>query len=108
MASIYRINKGINRPIEFKGLQAQYIWYMGGGIVALLLAFSLLYALGLSAFLCMGLVLVAGAWMTLRLYRLSNTYGEHGLMKKLARRRLPRVVRHSSRTLFLPARGKTG
>lgn len=31
--SVYQINKGINKPIEFKGLKAQYIWYLGGGLV---------------------------------------------------------------------------
>ena len=30
--SVYKINKGINKPIEFKGLKAQYIWYLGGGL----------------------------------------------------------------------------
>src|SRR4029450_6697341 len=24
--SVYKINKGINKPIEFKGLKARYIW----------------------------------------------------------------------------------
>ena len=41
--SVYRINKGINRSIEFKGLKAQYIWYLGGGVVALLIVFAAMY-----------------------------------------------------------------
>ncbi|MDB5129720.1 DUF4133 domain-containing protein, partial [Mucilaginibacter sp.] len=36
----YQINKGINRPIEFKGLKAQYIGYLGSGLVALLILFA--------------------------------------------------------------------
>jgi len=28
MSSVYKINKGINKPIEFKGLKAQYIAYL--------------------------------------------------------------------------------
>ena len=36
-SSIYGINKGVNRPAEFKGLKAQYIWYLGGGLVGLAL-----------------------------------------------------------------------
>jgi len=40
--SIYQINKGINKPIEFKGLKAQYIWYLGGGLVALLVLFAII------------------------------------------------------------------
>ena len=41
--SVYTVNKGINRPIEFKGLKAQYIWYLGGGLLALLILFAILY-----------------------------------------------------------------
>ncbi len=37
--SVYRINKGINNPIGFKGLKAQYIWYLGGGLICLLIFF---------------------------------------------------------------------
>ena len=35
--------KGINKPLEFKGLKAQYIWYLGGGLVALLILFAIMY-----------------------------------------------------------------
>ncbi len=38
--SVYQINKGINQSIEFKGLKAQYIWYLGGGVIALLIIFA--------------------------------------------------------------------
>ena len=41
--SIYQINKGINQSIEFKGLKAQYIWYLAGGLVILLIVFAVLY-----------------------------------------------------------------
>ena len=42
MSSVYTINKGMNRPIVFKGLKAQYIWYLGGGIVLLFMLFIFL------------------------------------------------------------------
>ncbi|MBA4198951.1 MAG: hypothetical protein C0459_15510, partial [Chitinophaga sp.] len=48
--SVYQINKGINRSIEFKGLKAQYIWYLGGGLVVLLILFAILYISGLGIF----------------------------------------------------------
>ena len=35
--SVYSINKNSNKSIEFKGLKAQYIWYLGGGLVCLLI-----------------------------------------------------------------------
>ena len=43
--SVYQINKGINKPIEFKGLKAQYIWYLGGGLVALLILFAISFTI---------------------------------------------------------------
>ena len=45
-SSIYGINKGINKPIEFRGLKAQYIWYLAGGLVGLLVLFAILYISG--------------------------------------------------------------
>ena len=58
--SVYKINKGINKPIEFKGLKAQYIWYLGGGLVILLILFAVLYIIGVNAFICVGLIVVLG------------------------------------------------
>jgi hypothetical protein len=43
----YQINKGVNRPIEFRGLKAQYIYYLGSGLALLLIAFSVIYIAGL-------------------------------------------------------------
>ena len=58
--SVYAVNKGINKSIEFKGLKAQYIWYLGGGIITLLILFAIMYIIGLNTFVCMGIILVAG------------------------------------------------
>lgn len=49
--SVYQINKGINQSIEFKGLKAQYIWYLGGGVVALLIVFAVMYIIGFPTYL---------------------------------------------------------
>jgi hypothetical protein len=61
---IYKINKGINKPIEFKGLKAQYIWYLGGGLVMLLILFAVLYIIGVNPFICVGLILVFGGFFS--------------------------------------------
>jgi Flp pilus assembly protein TadB len=100
--SVYTLNKGINQPIEFKGLKAQYIWYLGVGLLALLLLFVVLYiVLGLNAFVCAGLILVAGTGFILWIYHLSHHYGRHGLMKTLARRYVPPIIKSYSRSIFL-------
>lgn len=98
--SIYKINKGINKPIEFKGLKAQYIWYLGGGLVILLILFAILYITGIHTFLCVGLIVVLGTGLFIQVYKISNKYGEHGMMKKVARRGIPDVVKSHSRNIF--------
>lgn len=104
--SIYKINKGINKPIEFKGLKAQYIWYLGAGVLALLILFALLYILGINPFICLGIVGVSGTLLVIQIYRLSQQYGEHGLSKKLAYRKVPHAIRLKSRTVFRKEKSK--
>jgi Domain of unknown function (DUF4133) len=99
--SVYTINKGVNQPIEFKGFKAQYIWYLGGGLVILLILFAALYICGVNTFICLGLILVLGGLWFIYISRLSHTYGEHGLMKKIARKAIPPVVKSYSRTVFM-------
>ncbi|MGN7824870.1 DUF4133 domain-containing protein [Chitinophaga varians] len=98
--SVYKINKGVNKAIEFKGLKAQYIWYLGGGLVLALLLFAILYLAGVNSYIC--IVLVAGLtiFLFMHVYKLSNKYGEHGMMKKIASRGIPKVVKSSGRSVF--------
>jgi hypothetical protein len=98
--TVYRINKGINKSIEFKGLKAQYIWYLGGGLVVLLIAFAILYVTGINTYICLVIILCAGTVLFFHVYKLSNTYGEHGMMKRTAGRILPKLIRSNSRSLF--------
>ena len=98
--SVYQINKGINQSIEFKGLKAQYIWYLGAGVIVLMIVFAVLYILGLPSFVCVGIIVVSGALLVLKIYRMSQTYGEYGLMKALSKKQLPKAVRTYSRKVF--------
>ncbi len=98
---VYSINKNINKPIEFKGLKAQYIWYLGFGLVALLLLFAIMYITGVNAFICLGVILLMGTMLFIQVYRLSHKYGEYGMMKKLAKRRIPKNIKVYSRKTFL-------
>lgn len=101
MSSIYTINKGINKPIEFKGLKAQYIAYLGIGLVALLVMFAILYILGVNMFVCLALIIVFGGVLFIGIFHLSDTYGQYGLLKKMAKRSLPVFLKVSSRRIFL-------
>jgi hypothetical protein len=98
--SVYTVNKGINKPIEFKGLKAQYIWYLGGGLLALLILFAVLYICGVNTFVCLGIILISGTVLFLYVFRLSRKYGEHGMMKSLAQRSIPINVKSYSRKVF--------
>jgi glucan phosphoethanolaminetransferase (alkaline phosphatase superfamily) len=96
MSSVYQINKGINKPIEFKGLKAQYIWYLGGGLVCLMIVFAILYIAGLNIFICLVIIFSAGAALFMYVYKMSRRYGQYGLMKKIARRAVPKVIKSYS------------
>ena len=99
--SVYNINKGINKPIEFKGLKAQYIGYLGAGLVVLLVLFSILFIIGVNMFVCLGLILVLGTLLFVFVYRISNQYGQYGLMKKAAKRSIPSHLLCVNRRLFI-------
>lgn len=101
MNSVYKINKGINKPIEFKGLKAQYITYLAIGLILLLLLFAILYLVGVNMFVCLGLILLMGTLLFMTVFRMSDRYGEFGLIKKMAVNRLPVCLSCRSRSVFL-------
>jgi len=98
--SVYSINKSINKSIEFKGYKAQYIWYLGAGLIFLLIFFAVIYIAGVHPFICLAMVIILGAVLFIYVGRLSNKYGEQGLMKKMANKALPEVLRSRSRLVF--------
>lgn len=99
-ASVYKINKGINKPIEFKGLKAQYIAYLATGLIGLLILFAVLYIIGVNMFVCLALTAILGALLFMTVYRMSDKYGQHGLLKKMASRSIPDFIRCRSRKSF--------
>lgn len=99
--TVYPINRGSNAHLEFRGLKAQYIWYLGGGLVLILLLFTLLYTLGVHPYVCLGIVLVLGTLLFIVVYRLNNRYGAYGLMRLAAAKKIPAVIRITSRKLFI-------
>ncbi|MGC4102315.1 DUF4133 domain-containing protein [Ferruginibacter sp.] len=98
--SVYQINKGINKPVEFRGLKAQYIWYLGGGLVSLLVVFAVMYICGINIFICLPVILISGTGLFMYVYRLSHKYGEFGLMKKVAKKGIPKVIKNYSLTII--------
>ncbi|WP_281225420.1 DUF4133 domain-containing protein [Flavobacterium aquiphilum] len=99
--SVYKINKGINQSIEFKGLKAQYIWYLGGGVVLLMILFAILYVMGIPSIVCVAFIVIAGSLLIYKIYNMSNKYGEYGLMKTLAGKQIPKHIKCNTRKIFI-------
>ncbi|GAA4910026.1 DUF4133 domain-containing protein [Mucilaginibacter defluvii] len=104
--SIYTINKGINNSIEFRGLRAQYIWYFAGLVIVLLILFAVLYICGAGTAICLCTCGGGAIIGSKKIFGLSKKYGEHGLMKALAKKRLPRVLKSYGRRSFQQLAGK--
>ena len=98
--SIYTINKGINKRIEFHGLRAQYIWYFAGLVLALMILFAALYIIGAGTIICLAVCGPVALFGAMKIFALSRRYGEHGLMKAMARKRVPRVLKSYGRRFF--------
>lgn len=95
----YPINKGIGRPVEFKGLKAQYLFIFAGGLLAAFILFIILYTAGAGQWFCIGFGTVSASltvWLT---FHLNAKYGEHGLMKLGAARSRPRYLLHRRKTV---------
>lgn len=101
MGSIYQINKGINKPIEFKGLKAQYIGYLAVGLVVLLVLFAAMYIIGVNLFVCVAVIAISGTTLFMTVFRFSNKYGQYGLLKKAAKRYIPLFIKSKSRKVFI-------
>ena len=99
--SIYQINKGVSKPIVFRGLKAQYIAYLAIGLVVLLISFAVLYICGVSLWVILPLILGLGTTLFFGVFRLSHRFGEHGLSKHFAKKQLPDFIRCRSRKLFV-------
>src|SRR5580698_6693789 len=101
MSKQYSINKGVNRAIEFRGLKAQYIGYLAAAVLGVVFLFAVLYLMGVSAYVLVPLSLGLGGILVSRVYGMSRKYGQHGLMKKKARRGVPEALRSKSRQCFI-------
>lgn len=99
--ALYHINKGINKPIEFKGLKAQYIGYLAVGLVLLLVGFAIMYLIGVPVTICVIVTGALGSLLFYQVFKLSHKYGQHGLMKRSAKRYLPKYLKFKTRQVFL-------
>ena len=105
----YNINKGIGNSVEFKGLKAQYLFIFAGGLLAVFVVFVIMYMIGIDQWVCIGFGVVAASALVWLTFNLNTKYGEHGLMKLLAKKQHPHFLinRKSPRNLFKRKRKET-
>ena len=94
--SEYPVNRGIGKPVEFKGLKSQYLFIFCGGLLAVfvvfIVLFVILYMVGIDQWICIGFIVSAPLLLVWQTFRLNARYGTHGLMKAAARKRHPRFI----------------
>ncbi len=88
----YSINKGIGKSVEFKGLKSQYLFIFAGGLLSVFVVFVIMYMIGIDQWICIGFGVIAAAVLVWLTFNLNAKYGEHGLMKLMAKRRHPRYL----------------
>jgi hypothetical protein len=98
---VYPIHRAIGRPVAFKGFKGPYIILAALTLITDLLLFVILYVSGVTPWVCILLVFGLG-WMALvKITKLNKRYGPYGLQKRMAAKRLPKIIRINSRQVFL-------
>ena len=85
----YPINKGIGRPVEFKGLKAQYLFIFCGGLLALLVLFVILYMVGIDQWICIGFGAASSSVLVWQNFALNTRYGEQDVNKRQGKEQQP-------------------
>lgn len=96
----YDLNRGINKPVEFKGLVGSNIYFLVAGIGLTFALFVTMYLVGLPLLATVLVTFVAGGGMWAGVFALNRKYGEHGLMKASARRSSPKYITNRHSRLF--------
>ena len=85
----YPINRGIGKPVEFRGLKSQYLFIFAGGLLALFVLFIIMYMVGINQWVCIIFGVTSATLLVWLTFRLNEKYGTHGLMKLSARKNHP-------------------
>ena len=97
----YHINKAINRPPEIQGLKGQYIGIFAACLVGIFVTFGVMYACGMSLYVCTPSALGLGGLALSRVFAMNRKYGQFGRMKKMAWKNMPRALQCRSRKGFI-------
>lgn len=70
----FEIHKGVDAPVEFKGLRSQYLFICAGGLIGAFLIVVVLYMCGVGQFLCLGVGGALAAGVVMLTYRLNEKW----------------------------------
>jgi Domain of unknown function (DUF4133) len=96
----YHSNVARRRVLSLR-LKAQYIWHLAGSVVGVLVVYGVMHLLGVNDYLGLPVALGLGGLLVVRVYRMSKRYGQYGLMKRNARRMVPKALLSRSRKMFI-------
>lgn len=86
----FQVNRGVGKPVEFFGLRAQYVFYLVI-LIFFVLFFSFILTVLLNALGALLFGITSFLLAVCSVFKLNNTYGEHGLMQLMASKK---VVKH--------------
>ena len=93
----YPVNRGIGKPVEFKGLKSQYLFIFAGGLLAVFVVFIVLFMAGVNQWVCIVFIVSASLLLVWQTFRLNARYGTYGLMKIAARKRTYGLMKIAAR-----------
>ena len=79
----FQVNRGVGKPVEFFGLRAQYVFYLVI-LIFFVLFFSFILTVLLNALGALLSGIISFLLAVCSVFKLNNTYGEHGLMQLMA------------------------
>ena len=80
---------------------SQYLFIFAGGLLAILIAFMVLYMAGVNQWICIALGVISASVLVWATFHLNAKYGEWGLMKMQAAKNHPRYIINRKRFLRL-------
>lgn len=107
MKTNYEIPKGVDNPVEFKGLKGIYIFLFAGAVIGSFLITVILYLSGIEQITAVlaGALLMGGSCLAVA--KLNGKYGQSGIIKLMTQLARPRfIVRRKSARLLLNSNEK--
>lgn len=88
----FDIHKGVDAPVEFKGLRSQYLFICAGGLIGSFLLIVAMNMVGFGHVVCLFTGVAMAVGVVTITFRLNDKYGTFGLMKAFSVRLHPRRI----------------